>query len=141
MEATQSIIDRLNAEIASECQPFDREEAFREMIRQCYSFESVGGPFKWMDPAKILEDNDETAFRCGVNDHCDSLGLVEVGVESYEQHEVEAVKERLVESLESELEDLTNQLLEEEPGVDCADLEQQISIIKSDLETLEKHSF
>lgn len=48
-------------------------DAYNEMLDDCFSFASVGGPFEHMSPARVLAEVDPTAYRCGFNDWLDSL--------------------------------------------------------------------
>lgn len=81
------------------CTPIDREERFREMLRECYDFERVGGPFAHMDPAQVLEEFDPVAFRCGVNDYMDGEDTYEIEGETYESSEVDEAAEEYLDGL------------------------------------------
>lgn len=126
----KDIIAELDQRIADNLETVDREEHFREMIRECYSFEKVGGPFKYMDPAAVLEEQYPTDFRCGVNDYADGEPWVEVNGETYQQDECEEIKEELIDCLSDEL----SEAFEEEDTARAAELEAQIA-------TLKAHSF
>ena len=51
----------------------DAHKAYDEMLNECYSFKSVGGPFTHFEPAQVLKEFDETAYRTGFNDWLDSV--------------------------------------------------------------------
>lgn len=90
--------------VADELQPMDMEAQYREMLDDCYSFDSVGGPFAHMSPSRVLEEVDPVAFRCGFNDWIDAeLGetIEEIGGEYYDKREVEDLKKTLEEEQEA----------------------------------------
>ena len=119
-----NIVKELESRIAADLKPVDREAAFCEMLDECYSFSSVGGPFAYMTPSRVLQEMDPTAFRCGVNDFADGQEWVEVGTETYNQSEAEEIKETLADELssqetdtESELDDARNALTDAQDGL------------------------
>lgn len=81
--------------IKEEISPVDADEQYKQMIDECYSFSRVGGPFEYMSPAKVLEDMDPTAYRCGFNDWTDSEiangRLVQIGEDYFDADEAEEV--------------------------------------------------
>lgn len=84
----------------------DVEERFSDMLDECYSFKSVGGPFAHMLPSRVLRECDETAFRCGANDYADSLskdGEIEYIAEDwYDAKEVEQIREEVEDEFTTE---------------------------------------
>ncbi len=113
---SQTITD-LVAHVTSECSIIDREQRFRDVLDDSYSFDSVGGPFANMSPSSVLEKCDPIAFRCGVNDYMDGQE-VEIEGDSYDLDEVEAAKEFFLSDLESEKSDIESKLEEmEDEGV------------------------
>lgn len=140
------IINRLEAHITAECSAIDREARFDEMLDECYSFDSVGGPFAHMSPSRVLKEMDPIAYRCGVNDYEDGEGWVEVDGESYDQREAEKAKDSFLDDLNSELSDLQSELSDEESEEDpniqtVAQLKRQIAGMEDAIAEVEKHSF
>jgi len=60
--------DLLMAAVKEDGQPRDMDAAYREALDEIYSFKSVGGPFACMQPSRVLEECDPTAYRCGFSD-------------------------------------------------------------------------
>jgi len=75
--------------------PIDTEESYKDMLNECYSFESVGGIFADMEPARVLEEMDPTAYRCGKNDYEDSLDETceEINDQYYNREEVQDIRD------------------------------------------------
>jgi len=65
-------------------------------------------------PSHVLKQIDPIAYRCGVNDYVDSLGLKEINGNSYGSDEVDKICEELVEELENEIGSLQDELEEAE---------------------------
>lgn len=130
---SENIITQLEKRIAAECSPVDREAAFDEMLDECYSFDSVGGPFAHMCPSSVLKECDPVAYRCGVNDYADGQDWFEVGGENYRQEDCEGIRAEMVDELESELADLEKN----EDGEDSAELDE----LRDTLDELKKHTF
>ena len=142
-----TIIERLEAHIASECNEVDREKAFDDYLDEGYDFKQVGGPFAYMSPSRVLLEIDPIAHRCGVNDYADGLNLIEIGDSYYESREVEKARDAFLEALDSEILDLENELEEEENKGDdqnllkARTLEGQIHDLKDDYQVAAKHTF
>ena len=117
-------LQKLLSHVTSECKTIDREARFDEMLDQCYSFESVGGPFAHMSPSSVLKECDPTAYRCGVNDWADGERWAEIEGEYYDSDDVETAREAFVEEMESEVSDLEDDI--EQKGIDVKDLEAQL---------------
>jgi hypothetical protein len=147
MTATkQELVSDMLRHVMEECTAIDREQRFRDMLDECYSFDSVGGPFAHMSPAKVLEEMDPTAFRCGVNDYMDGEGTVEVGGDDYDGDEVDAAAEEYIDGLRNELADLESQLedeiAEDEPDSDVIDqLEGEIKTWTEKIEACESYQW
>ena len=92
----QRIIDRVREELTA----VDWEISFADMLNECYTFESVGGPFSSMTPADVLKAVDPTAFRCGASDHSDNYE--EIDGEYYDRDEVKAIRDEIDEEIEAE---------------------------------------
>jgi hypothetical protein len=142
----QEIIKKLLDHVKENCTPVDREKRFSEMLDECYSFEKVGGPFEHMSPAKVLEEMDPIAFRCGVNDFGDGEGWIEVEGSDYVQDEVEKAKEEFMEELERKESDLSAEIdkMEADEDHDLEDLGQlkrDLHEVESDIQSIKSHSF
>lgn len=86
----------------------DTTQRFRDMLDECYSFDSVGGPFAGMLPSRVLEEMDPIAFRCGVSDYSND-DTYEINGEEYDQNEVDEKRDEFIEQLEDELLDLEDE--------------------------------
>lgn len=144
--STHTIIQTLTDKIKEECEIVDREAAFDAMLDECYSFAAVGGPFMYMQPSAVLREQDPTAYRCGVNDFADGEPWVEIGGETYQQAEVEAVIEEFKDGLESELSDMESELedaqTEDEPdAADISRLEREIADKEAEIAAIEADPF
>ena len=140
------IVKTLETRIADECETVDTGEAYDSMLDDCYDFSAVGGPFAGMLPSRVLRECDPIAYRCGANDYADSCRWIEIGRDSYEQRECEAVKDELqseLDALESELEDEMEEAEgeEEQDAEEVARITGELAQIRAALATLKKHSF
>lgn len=50
---------KVEERIKSELSPVNVESRFADMLDECYSFESVGGPFAHMLPSRVLRECDD----------------------------------------------------------------------------------
>jgi hypothetical protein len=98
----RNIIEELEQRITTNCKHIDVEQRFRDMLDECYSFDSIGGPFAGMSPSRVLEEVDPTAFRCGVADYSDGEDWAEIDGEYYETDDCEDQKDSLIDELETE---------------------------------------
>jgi hypothetical protein len=109
--------------IESECKKIDVEEDFDRMLDECYSFDSVGGPFEYMTPSRVLKEMDPIAHRVGVSEHSDSEDWYEINGDYYDKREVSKAQEEFLDDLDSDLIDLQNELDElnedDESEPDC----------------------
>jgi hypothetical protein len=98
---------RLAELVKEELTPIDREQRFRDVLDECYSFKDVGGPFAHMSPSAVLEEMDPIAFRCGVNDYLDDENVDEYegDGESYEHDELQALRDQAEEEIDAEIAD------------------------------------
>ncbi|AUR84776.1 coil containing protein [Vibrio phage 1.063.O._10N.261.45.C7] len=103
LESAESIRDAIEIDVD------EFEEEYKNSLDEC------NGEFMGYSASRILEELDPTAFRCGLNDYCDSKDVEDT------QEWVEANEK--VESVESEIEDLESSIedLEEE----IAELEEE----------------
>lgn len=145
--AMKTVAD-LIAHVVSECTPIDREERFDQMIDECYSFNSVGGPFVCISPSEALKKCDPVAYRCGVNDYADGEGWIEIECEYYESDDVEKAREEFLDGMRDELADLESQLEEleqDEPEVKDVEKVNDLDSLKDAMESriaeLERYTF
>lgn len=132
-------LQKLLSHVTSECKAIDREARFDEMLDECYSFDSVGGPFAPMSPSSVLKECDPTAYRCGVNDYADGERWVEIDGEYYDKDEVDAAREEIVDEMQMEVRDLEAQL-EDGEGKQL-DLEAEIAALEAEIAEVERYSF
>jgi hypothetical protein len=106
MTELKELLEQWRARIESDCDKVDMEAMYSDMLDECYSFESVGGPFVYMSPSKVLESMDSTAFRCGLNDYADSMRdeYVELSNGHYRVEDCGLVKDEIVDEWEAEIE-------------------------------------
>lgn len=142
----QEIIKKLLDHVKENCTPVDREKRFSEMLDECYSFKKVGGPFEHMSPARVLQEMDPIAFRCGVNDFGDGEGWIEVEGSDYDQRDVEKAKAEFLEELEAEVSPLELEIEEMEADEDhniqkLAILKQDLMELTAEIAAVNAHSF
>ena len=112
------------AAVKEDGQPRDMDAAYREALDEIYSFKSVGGPFACMQPSRVLEECDPTAYRCGFSDWLDSEEVTEIGDEYFDSKELEDIREQVADALDSEI----------------TDLESAIEDLEDDLEEIEANT-
>lgn len=123
--------DLLMAAVKEDGQPRDMDSAYREMLDEVYSFKSVGGPFAYMTPSRVLENEDPTAFSYGFSDYLDSEEVTEIGDEYFDSKELEDIREQVADALDSEITDLEEQIEEtcdaitEQEGESPADVSEE----------------
>lgn len=139
------IIETLNQRIKDECSSVDMERRYRDMLDEIYSFDSVGGPFRGMSPARVLEEVDPIAYRVGLTDYESS----EIGETVYDidddMYEIDACQ-RVLNDLISELESELDRVQEEVDSMNADDpalsgLVETRDDLERDIETLRDHSF
>lgn len=85
-----------------ELDPDECEKEYQEMINETTETIQIG--YCKFDPADVLKEMDETAYRCGLNDYVDSIDRTVT--EGYKE------LEEALEELTDELTDLENELEE-----------------------------
>lgn len=95
--------ERLVGRVKEELTPIDMEARFSDMLDNCYSFKGVGGPFEHMQPSRVLQEVDPTAFRCGVVDMWDET-VEEIDGEVYDTEEVQAIRDAIAMDAENAIE-------------------------------------
>ena len=100
-------MSKLTDKIKEELAAVDCEELFDQCLDD-------GDPVKIgsleYTPSQVLKQIDPIAYRCGVNDYVDSLGLKEISGNNYESDKVDKICEELVEELENEISSLQSKL-------------------------------
>jgi len=88
---TEWVIERL---IGEHCTPIDEEEAYEDLLNECYGQVEICG-MKY-DPGYALKTIDPIAFRCGVSDMlADDDTYIEVDGQYYLVSDIEAMIEEL----------------------------------------------
>jgi polyhydroxyalkanoate synthesis regulator phasin len=107
-------MSKLTDKIEEELAAVDCEELFDRCLDE-------GDPVKIgsleYSPSHVLKQIDPIAYRCGVNDYVDSLGLKEINGNSYDSDKVDEVCDELVEELENEISNLQDEVEEAEENV------------------------
>lgn len=100
---SKTILERFHSFVESEYTACDVESLFDDCLNEIYSFDKVGGPFEHMEPSRVLKEIDPVAYRCGVNDHSDSLSgdgnYVEINDSLYCRNDVESAKDEFIDEL------------------------------------------
>ena len=96
-------LTKLQNRIIEKCKTVDIEDAYNDMLDECYSFDSVGGIFAMMSPSRVLKECDPTAYRCGMSDWIDGEGFIEIVGGYYHPNDCEEQREELVAELEAEV--------------------------------------
>jgi hypothetical protein len=135
-QSQKQAVEEMEAHVKSECSQIDREQRFRDMLDECYSFDSVGGPFAYMSPSRVLEEMDPTAFRCGVNDYMDGEDVYEIDGECYDRKEVEEAAEEFIDELRDELSEAEAEI-EDDEEPDRSEVEE----IEARIEACESHAW
>ena len=93
----EQIEKEIEQRVIGELTPVDTEQAYNDMLDECYSFKSVGGIFACMEPHRVLEVMDPIAYRCGKNDYGDSLWeeYEEVNESFYDKREVQDIRDEV----------------------------------------------
>ena len=114
----RDIIQELHDKVKDDLTELDVNSMYDDMLDECYSFDSVGGPFEYLRPSAVLKEMSPTTHRCGFTDWLDGERFYEVDGEYYHGPDLEWVKDELIDELETELSDLQEELEEEEPETD-----------------------
>lgn len=104
-EKQAEIEKRLAERVADDLTAIDTQTLYDEMLDECYSFESVGGPFASMSPSRVLAEVDPVAYRCGKNDWEDGESREsweEIDGEYYDRREVEELRDQITAEIEAE---------------------------------------
>lgn len=123
--ATQEAKDvsaAIRAKIELHLDSLDMDRRYDDMLDECYSLDSVGGPFACMCASHVLEKCDPVAYRCGFSDYLDAERdiVVEVNGDYYDREACEKIAEEFKDALTDEFEELEGELcdLEDVDGRD-----------------------
>lgn len=142
---------KLLKQITDNLTPLDTEELYVNMLDEVYPDCEIAG--MTFQTSRALKELDPTAFRCGMVDYIDSLSLIEIQGDYYEQDAVETERDSLVDDLESELSDLEDELLENEKDIknevisedagqnESEKLQAQIDALTAEIEEIKKYTF
>lgn len=95
----ERMIDRIKD---GDLEPTNLEEAFDEMLDECYSFESIGGPFACMTPSRVLREMDPIAHRCGVSEMSDDDRYEEFEGEFYDKEKLGELRDECQDEFDDE---------------------------------------
>lgn len=145
-EQEKAVIDRLCAYVTENAEKVDVEQAYSDMLDDCYSFREVGGPFASMSPSRVLQECDPVAFRCGVSDHADAADFIEIAGDYYQERHVEEQRDAFVDSLDSELMEVNKAIesAENEPERDSGQLgvlQEKAARLAAEIETARDYVF
>lgn len=142
---------KLLAQIAANLTPLDTEELYANMLDECYPECEIAGMS--FTTSRALKELDPTAFRCGEADYIDSLNLVEIGGDYYEQDAVEAERDSLVTDLEMEVDefkgdidqindDIQDETFTLEDGESqIREVQEKIDALTAEIEEIKKYCF
>jgi hypothetical protein len=97
--------ERLSERVKAELENIDMDARYVDMLDECYSFNSVGGPFAHMSPARVLKEVDPVAYRCGFNDWEDSELRDSRDIEEYPEGSGEVYNKTELDKLREEVSD------------------------------------
>jgi len=145
MKNVNPIIAKLLAHIESECSAVDREAVFDQCLDECYSFDSVGGPFAGMCPSSVLKEVDPIAHRCGVNDYFGTDdSYTEVAGETYLHADLEEARESFIEDLDADIAGLESEIEDldaEDDTKELAKKQGQLAEMQADKAEAESYAF
>lgn len=133
---------KLLAQITDNLTPLDTEELYAGMLDDCYGECEIAG--MKFTTSRALKELDPTAFRCGENDYIDSLSLIEICGDYYEQDAVEAERDSIVDDLESEISDLEWEIEERDSIEDAKEISERnakIATINAEIKEIKEYSF
>jgi predicted ribosome quality control (RQC) complex YloA/Tae2 family protein len=131
---------KLLNQITANLTPLDTEELYADMLDECYPDCEIAGMS--FTTSRALKELDPTAFRCGEVDYIDSLSLVEIDGDYYEQDAVEAEREGLIEELESEVSDLEDEISELDAcAEEIGEIQEKIEKLTAEIEEIKNFVF
>lgn len=133
---------KLLKQITDNLTPLDTEELYADMLDDCYGECEIAG--MTFSTSRALKELDPTAFRCGMVDYIDSLSLIEIEGDYYEQDAVEQERDGLIEELESELSDLEDEIADfdsEDDKEEIAECQTKIDALTAEIEEIKEYVF
>lgn len=143
--------DKLLKQITNNLTPLDTEELYANMLDDCYGEVSIAGMN--YQTSRALKELDPTAFRCGEVDYIDSLSLVEIGGDYYEQDAVETERDSLLTDLEMEADefkgdidqvndDILDEIYTQEEGeVEIRKIQEKLDALTAEIEKIKEYVF
>lgn len=101
------IADKEKQQEQIELDPDDYEDQFDEYLDESIPEIEIG--CLTYAPSHVLKNVDSVAYRCGLNDFVDALGVEDSDEYKDLQDEIDSLKDA-IDDLESEIEDLENQI-------------------------------
>lgn len=143
----QEAVKEMLSYIVAECDEINVDQVYDDMLDECYPLDKVGGPFKYMLPSRVLEENDPVAYRCGKVDWLDSMRdeYVEVDDRYYNKGDVDKaqgtwIEDHLADAI-NELEDEIECEGEDLEAGDLAELKEKLANLEACLKACERHAF
>lgn len=142
---------KLLAQITENLTPLDTEELYCNMLDECYPDCEIAG--MKFTTSRALRELDPTAYRCGENDYIDSLSLIEISGDYYEQDAVETERDSLVTDLEMEMDelkgdiDLINDDIQDETftledgEAQIREVQEKIDALTAEIEEIKEYTF
>ena len=139
-DKSKQLIEAAQAHIIENLTPAETLDAYRDHLNEIYE-DCLTGPFSHMSPAKLLEEDDETAFRCGHNDWLDSEctdgRYVYIGNDYFDPCDVRDSLEDWIDTQREPLAALAAQITElEERRAECVS-EDEAEAIEENIDTLQ----
>ncbi len=133
---------RIDKKLVKEYRVADTEAAFDEMLDECYSFNSVGGPFQYLRASEVMKEMLPTDYRCGHVDWLDSECSDDRYYEAsdgnhYDAKSVNDAAGEVVDEINDEIKELEMQLGDEEDDDKISELEKQIEALNEELSDVE----
>ena len=109
-------MSKLTDKIKDDLKPTDMDQAYDDMLDECYSFDCVGGIFATMSPSRVLRECDPVAYRCGFSDYVDSQEMIIIDGDYYNSDKCETIRDELLEELENQADEKQEEIdrIEEE---------------------------
>ena len=142
---------KLLAQITDNLTPLDTEELYADMLDDCYGECEIAG--MKFTTSRALKELDPTAFMCGESDYIDSLSLIEISGDYYEQDAVETERDSLVTDLEMEVDELKGDIDQinddiqdetftlEDGEAQIREVQEKIDALTAELEEIKEYTF
>lgn len=117
-EIKAEALRRITEYVRDNCRTVNSDERYDKMLDECFSFDSVGGPFAHMAPSRVLAEVDPVAYRCGKNDWMDGEDIREFDGDEWEGRDLDEAKEAVEYALDSEISDKETEAEEAESAVE-----------------------